>query len=357
MGKATTLRAGTHAARARERLTTDQTGSLHSPLGTHKSVAGRPAIALITDKNYMLPTLSAAISVERHLCDKHIRIYVYVVDADDHWIRRLDNVLLGGRIIVEPAPIADLAEAARLHRDRYLPPIAIARFWLDELLPSGIDRFLYLDGDVLVNDELDSLLKVHPPEDGLMAAPDFIQIFIDEISNSKRHDLKYIRELECDPHTYFNSGVIYTSRSAWKKIAAAALAFLAEHPERCRSSDQSALNRVARGKVTMLPLRYNYQSEHMMICDPRAHGVSPVIWHFTGGPKPWPVPGWPWNESFTRLYRETEVRLEGLGVGAPIAPAAQTEAGLAHRRRSRIRMRWVYPWRCATRTRKILRLF
>jgi lipopolysaccharide biosynthesis glycosyltransferase len=309
---------------------------------------------LISDKNYFLPTFSAALSADHHTKSENVVICLFVVDADDAWIRQFDTAVVGTKIKVSAAKLPQLANLAQYHRDRYLPPIALARFWIDSLLDPNIDRFLYVDGDTIVDGELDSLLAVAPPAEGLMAAPDFISIFIDEVSRGKKHDLAYLEGLGCRADDYFNSGVIYASREAWNKIVAVAMKFLIEHPELCRSSDQSALNHAARGRVTMLSLRYNYQSEHMMVFDPRTRGINPVIWHFTGGPKPWNATGWPWDEPFNRFYRTAQKLLQGNQVTTPVPPEAQTKAGLAHRRRTRTRLTWIYPWRKGSRRDKIL---
>lgn len=326
-----------------------------SPLNRQCS-SGSAAIVLVTDQNYALPTFSAALSADQHTKSADIAIRMFVVGAEDTWARQFDEAVAGTKIKVIAARLPQLAELAPYHRDHYLPPIALARFWIDGLLDAGVDRFLYIDGDTMVDDELDSLLATTPPAEGLMAAPDFLNIFMDEVSRGKKRDLAHLEGIGCRAETYFNSGVIYASREAWNDIVPAAIKFMIEHPDHCPASDQSALNHAARGRVTMLSLRYNYQSEHMMVLDPRRRGIGPTIWHFTGGPKPWNMPDWPWDESFNRYYCAAEMRLHGSTLVTPVPPEAQTRAGIAHRRRSRSRMTWVYPWRKITRRRKILHL-
>jgi lipopolysaccharide biosynthesis glycosyltransferase len=312
------------------------------------------AIILICDKNYLTPTFSTALSADRHTAD--VPIFIFVPDADPGWARQFDKAVAGTRIKIVAADLPMLAEVARFHRDRYLPPITLARFWIDGLLEPEIDRFLYVDGDTMVDGELDGLLSTAPPPGKIMAAPDVIRLFMDERSRGKKHDLAYLNGLECGPDDYFNAGVIYTSREAWNGIVPNALAFLTQHPDLCRSSDQSALNHAARGRVDMLPLTYNYQSEHMMVLDPRKTGFAPVIWHFTGGPKPWDAPGWPWDEYFNRFYRMAVLLLMHCDAQTPRPPEAQMRAGIVHRERTKTRLNWVYPWRKVTRKGKILRL-
>lgn len=315
---------------------------------------GKAAVVLITDQNYFLPTFATALSADTHT-GSGTPICLFVVNAEQAWLQQFAAAVCGTKISIRAANIPQLAELSRFHRD-VVPPIALARLWIGSLLEEEIGRFLYIDGDTMVDDELDSLLAISPPEYGLMAVPDFMRIYIDELSWSKGRDIDHLRGLGCKPTAYFNSGVIYASKNAWNSIASSAIGFLREHPERCVASDQSALNHAARGNVDFLPLRYNYQSEYMMALDPRELGIKPTIWHFVGAPKPWDVSDWPWGEYFNKFYRQAELRLRNCDVTLPVPPKAQIAAGLSHRERSRFRMKWLYPWRRYTRRRKILSL-
>ena len=320
----------------------------------YQKMTGKAAVVLVTDENYFLPTFAAALSADAHT-ERATSIYLFVVNADEAWLQQFGTAVSGTKISIRPASFPQLAEFSRFHRDA-VPPIALARLWIGSLLEEDIERFLYIDGDTMVDDELESLLAISPPEDGLMAVPDFMRIYIDELSLSKRRDIANLRDLGCSPTAYFNSGVIYASKNAWNSIASSAVRFLREHPDRCIASDQSALNHAAQGNVDFLSLRYNYQSEYMMALDPRELGFKPTIWHFVGAPKPWDAPGWPWDEYFNKFYRKAESLLRNCSVTLPVPPKAQIVAGLSHRKRNRFRIKWVYPWRRYTRKRKVLSL-
>jgi lipopolysaccharide biosynthesis glycosyltransferase len=317
---------------------------------------GKAAVVLVTDENYFLPTFSAALSADAHISRPGFEICLFVVGADDEWARQFDGAVRGTKIRVIPADLAELARHASFHRDRYLPPIALARFWISSLLDPDVDRLLYIDGDVMVDDELDSLLSSPPPVEGLMVGQDFVNIFIGEVGVGRWRDVQYLRAIGCDAEFYFNSGVIYASRQAWDRITPVATRFLRERPDLCIASDQTALNYASRDAVTLLPLHFNYQSDHMMMVDPRNLGLKATIWHFTGAPKPWNSTGWPWDEYFNRFYRLAEARLSGCDVATPVPPEKQITAGLAHRARARFRLKWVYPWRMLNRRRKIVPL-
>jgi lipopolysaccharide biosynthesis glycosyltransferase len=310
-------------------------------------------VVLITDRNYLTPTLAAALSADRHTAGAPVGIELFVLDAAEEWVDEVGAAAAGTKIVLRTAQLPGFSDLARHHRDRYLPPIALARLWLDDLLDPGVDRFLYLDGDTMVDASLVDLLAAAPPQHGVAAVNDALATYAAERSRSRDADFTYLEGIGVSADQYFNSGVLYCNRTAWSEIAKTAREFLESYPERCRSSDQSALNNASRGRVSLLPLRYNYQSEHMIVFDPRRGPRRPAIWHFTGAPKPWDGADWPWDPSFNAFFREAEERLAPFCAGPPQPPAAQLAAGLAHRRRARFRLTWVYPWRRLSRRRWI----
>lgn len=314
-----------------------------------------PAIVLICNKLYILPTLSTALSARDNINAVDTQIYIYVVDADPDWSSEIDALTSKSGVSVCSANLPELEELSIGHVDRHLPPVVLARFFIHKLLPDHIDRFLYLDGDMMVSESLDSLLATLPPEDGAIVAPDNLQIFGHEFSRSTFTDEKYFSNIHTCRDRYFNSGMIYSMKASWVNTSREAEQFLRKNRAVARSSDQSALNYALRNSAVLVSQRYNYQSEHMMVCDPRKNGHNAVIYHFTGGPKPWDDTGWPWDESFNQYFHEAEKLLEParLIVERPKAPESQTKEGSAHRRRFRFRQGFLYPWRRARRARAL----
>ncbi len=309
----------------------------------------RNAVVLICDKNFFVPTFATALSAGENLTRDDTCVQVLVTDGDQRWCSQFGSLTAQLRISIAPAPVPEIAALQRYHRDRYLPAVALSRFWLHRFLAPEIERFLYLDGDILVDGSLDDIFDAEIPEGGMLAAPDTVCLCVNELGRGPQREKVYLQRLGVKEDSYFNSGVILASRRGWSQIAEKAVNFLVENSELCRSSDQSALNAVAGHLCRPLSLRWNYQSDHMTLLDPRSIGVKPVIWHFTGAPKPWHRPEWPWDESFNRAYRKAQQLLADLNIEDPKPSPAQLKAGLAHRRRARLRLRWFYPWRQFTR--------
>lgn len=315
-------------------------------------------VVLFCDWKYLLPTVSTAISARNNIKIQNVPIFVYVMDRDDTHAQAANSILAPMGIFVQFCTISDYDRISIGHKDRFLPPVALARFFVHQLLPINIERFLYLDGDMFVANSLDDLFRVSPPSTGAMVAPDNLQIFGGEASSSTKRDETYFKSIGTARNRYFNSGMIYANKNAWKTVSERATVFLEQNRDLCRSSDQSALNSCMSESAVHISQRYNYQTEHMMVSDPRKSGHGATIYHFTGGPKPWQTPNWPWDNSFNKTYREAETLLSPIAsiLDEPIAPPAQTDAGIRHRKRFKFRQNFMYPWRRFTRRRKLMLL-
>jgi lipopolysaccharide biosynthesis glycosyltransferase len=138
---------------------------------------------------------------------------------------------------------------------------------------------------------------------------------------------------------------LLVDRAGWKQLSAEAIDFMINNVALCRSSDQTALNAIIGQRRGRLPLRWNYQTEHMMVLDPRTIAIQPVIWHFAGGPKPWDLSEWPWDDSFNRVFWEAEKLLEGLNYPRPQVNQVMFDEGVKHRRRQRDLQRWRFLFR------------
>lgn len=86
---------------------------------------------------------------------------------------------------------------------------------------------------------------------------------------------------------YFNSGVMIANGPVYleHEISPRTLAFLRDHPEKCRCADQSALNAAINGNWLELSPSWNWQAntryDHLIPLR------NPRLVHFTGPVKPW----------------------------------------------------------------------
>ncbi|MGA7805729.1 glycosyltransferase family 8 protein [Bradyrhizobium sp.] len=310
----------------------------------------------IGDEGYILPGAASAISARRNLSRTDVDVIQYVVVKDQaDLVSAVAGRLAPIGISVRPVKIDELALLSSHHTDKAVPVSALTRLWLENFLDNDVEKFLYIDGDVLVRGALDSLFDLVIPRGGLLAADDCLCLYEHEIRQPRRYWQPYLQSIGVAWRDYFNTGVLLVDRAGWKEVSTEAIDFLINKSALCRSSDQTALNAIIGKRRGRLPLRWNYQTEHMMVLDPRKVGVEPAIWHFAGGPKPWDLPEWPWDESFNQAIREAEKILDGLDYPRPPVNRMMFDEGVRHRRRQRNLQRWRFLFRRYRRARQIER--
>ena len=157
------------------------------------------------------------------------------------------------------------------------------------LLPSDVDKILYLDCDMIINGNISALynedIKEHP-----IAMSKDEAFFIEE---------KYERLDYCKSYAYKNAGVTLINLKYWRenKIADKCLEYISKYPERVKFHDQDTLNAVLHKEIKLLPIKYNLQTGFLYTDYTRYYEndmpeileatKSPVIIHFTGVSKPW----------------------------------------------------------------------
>lgn len=162
------------------------------------------------------------------------------------------------------------------------------RLSLHRLLPETVEKVLYLDADIIVEDKIDELFQ--DMSSYFIAAAD------DEggVLQSRRLNLPV-------NHRYFNAGVAVFNLAEIRKVDADALyleAFLKKRGD-ITLQDQDILNIAFAGKTKTIDLRWNANARLYRMNDlERAYsedqavaaGSAPGIIHFTDVPKPW-TPG------------------------------------------------------------------
>ncbi len=168
------------------------------------------------------------------------------------------------------------------------------RLLIPELLQS-YPKVLYLDCDLIVNANISELYQT-----------DIDQYLFAAVINYTNPGMRqYIQKsLNLSPKTYFNSGVllINTQNCLKYRLKERCLKFISTMPNLC-CPDQDALNKIARGKVKFLDLKWNFYWQFLVLHHPlenigslppdeQQHYLqtlrqSPAIIHYTSGKKPW----------------------------------------------------------------------
>ncbi|GIO86588.1 hypothetical protein J25TS5_35200 [Paenibacillus faecis] len=203
------------------------------------------------DKNHITATFQEYPSVN---------LYYYTVN---------DQSLAGINIITEHLTIQTLY--------RLLSPV---------LLPSNIDKVLYLDCDIIVEDDISELYAIDLEDYHLAAA------------NELEYEAIKLLELDSDIH-YFNAGVILINLDKWRRedFWLTCRDFALKHPNKLLYGDQDILNGVLRGNWKKFNVKWNshynfnrFQDRYVERFGMEEVGTAisePSIIHYAGVFKPW----------------------------------------------------------------------
>ena len=165
-----------------------------------------------------------------------------------------------------------------------MPMASYYRLFASEYLPSEVERFLYLDADLVAETDISPLFDTDLAGNVLAA-----------VANT----CTWREQIGLPEGTpYFNSGVLLIDRRRWEAehISERVLKVVEEKRGCLRYWDQDAINMVLAGRWTRLGPGWNHQ-HYFPLADPVEMGFEPAalkralerpdIVHFTGSQKPW----------------------------------------------------------------------
>jgi lipopolysaccharide biosynthesis glycosyltransferase len=176
---------------------------------------------------------------------------------------------------------------ARFRTPPGISKMTFARLLAPELLPSSVQKYLFLDADLLVLDDLQGLWKTCLRSAVLGAVIDGI----DASLKTNSPDAARVPRVD----TYFNAGVLLVDVPNWKsnRVTEKALDYLSAHPA-TPYADQDALNVACDRAWRSLPERWNFQS-HLRVQLDRLNFITCN--------KPWLPMSGSANAAFYEAYR------------------------------------------------------
>lgn len=191
------------------------------------------------------------------------------------------------------------------------------RFLIQDALP-GYDKVLYLDCDLVINDDISKLYKIDVSDYALAATRD--PDFLGQINGANRETVRYVKtKLKMkNPYDYFQAGVLLFnedwmrkkhSTDAWLKLASKPYMY----------NDQDVLNLECEGHVKYLDMKWGMIVDHahtrvseVISFAPDkiqkeysvAH-ANPSIIHYAGFKKPWYDPTEDFAMEFWKYARKT----------------------------------------------------
>lgn len=166
------------------------------------------------------------------------------------------------------------------------------RLLIPHVLPTEINKAIYLDADILTHQSLQPLWDIPLNENTpLAAAIDFKQMDI-ILHNSIDTPLE---------QTYYNAGVLLINNDYWRKFNIPGKCITYINNTQCQWMDQDAINHILGKDIIKLNTRYNLQTQFLnnpnknwpiekKLFDEVYQAISdPVITHFSTEHKPWHI--------------------------------------------------------------------
>jgi len=205
-----------------------------------------------------------------------------------------------------------LLKAERLTRATYY------RLFLAEILPSTVDKVLYLDGDCIVRHTLLPLWQT-----------DISSYAVGAVFDVSEGNIEFYNRLRYPPASgYFNAGVLLINLVYWRQhhVLDLFLDYMNAYRSRIKYEDQDILNVILQDKKMFIPAKYNFQTsflknkarwDYWKHADELKEAMAdPVIVHFTLKDKPWDTYArhpHPYRSTFLKYQKHTkweDVRLE-----------------------------------------------
>jgi lipopolysaccharide biosynthesis glycosyltransferase len=159
------------------------------------------------------------------------------------------------------------------------------RISIPSLLPSNINKALYLDCDLIIKDDIEKLWSIELGGYSLAAI---------EVVNAENSHLEGIMSSDT---AYFNSGVLLMNLSHWREnhVSQKIIQFIQNFQAQIIWGDQDSMNAVLYQHWLSLPLKWNLQTSFFDInankCKRKMELIEaiakPAIIHYTGMHKPW----------------------------------------------------------------------
>ena len=238
--------------------------------------------------NFLIPCGVCFYSVYKNSLSKNIHFHVIIDEsvskAQTDSFSSFFNGELHCKVSFYVVNVENIKQYLIEVSDRFKIPVYY-RLLLSDIIPSHIDKILYIDSDIIVRHDLTELWNVDIDNVAIAAVEN-------QSDGSKFYDrLNYPQNLG-----YFNSGVLLINVKWWRKnnLTDTFIKYIMRNPERLINPDQDVLNYILKNSKVNLPLRYNVQEAyyHIQMDNKLQNGEvikarnNPYIVHFTGF-KPW----------------------------------------------------------------------
>ena len=210
-------------------------------------------IAMITDDNYVKPTVVTLTSLwENKKAESVYNISILTNNLNEentNLLKSLNNSNFSINILDKSNFIE---EFKNINQERHVTFTSLLKFFLPEIF-NNLDKILYLDSDILVQDDLSELFNID--------ISDFYSAAVKDIlcKVNKQHMLKYNIQNEY----YFNSGVLLLNLELMRQNNTANSLIEYRINNKNHFMDQDTFNAVLGHKVKYISYKYNFLNYYL----------------------------------------------------------------------------------------------
>ena len=211
-------------------------------------------IVLASDNNYAPFVAVTLVSILRtNPALECLHVHLLANGVSDDTLQKIQGIPGRERLHLHTYDISNLREMLQVDVPDTIAMSSYARLFIADLLPTDIDRVLYLDCDVVAADDLTALWQTDMK--GAWVAGVLDVLYGDEPKTA-------VGMAPTAP--YLNAGILLVNLAAWREqdLTHRFLDFLLAHNGTVYHHDQGIINGICTGHTLTLHPRYNMTSSH-----------------------------------------------------------------------------------------------
>lgn len=241
-------------------------------------------IVCASDENYIQHTAVMLCSLFENNREKQFHIHLFTTGIEKNTQKRLVELCkrYGAELTCLHCGTDDLSDlpVGQWH------PIMYLKLQMPQLLPAEVERCLFLDVDMVINDDIESLYDMNLDRAVIAAAEDMPDCMkIKERIGLQQED------------AYINSGVMVCDLNAWRKLELEKPIFeFTRSVASIITNEQDVIALYFRGKIKFLPIKWNMTTFYFhrkpkifnkYLSQLKEARRNPSIIHFACPIKPW----------------------------------------------------------------------
>lgn len=249
------------------------------------------SIVLACDKNYAPHVVVVASSILAHTQSK-VWFHILGDSIDEITLNRMRASIERKNVDVSFYDI-DSSETCNVYTSDHISKAAYLRLMIGDILPSNINKVIYLDVDLVVCKDIKELWEVDMHDHVLAAVPDYGILSSRKSLVEKQKSFGWKRD-----NGYFNSGVLVINLDKWREQGYGTNVLNISQTYNFRHHDQDALNLVVDGNWEQLDLSWNvippvYELKPAILLSTQFRkkaikaNKNIAILHWAGRKKPW----------------------------------------------------------------------